>query len=118
MREMGLKAKRRDKFKPRSTVVDDTAMISSELIGQDITAKQPQQDSEHFGNLPVRVAGSSQMFRLLDRPLQDHLIARTKHHACCLRRRTASAPLGSADPRSPCGCAGAGPGGQDRGRAG
>jgi pyruvate-formate lyase len=27
----------------------------------------------------VRVAGYSQMFRLLDKPLQEHVIARTKH---------------------------------------
>jgi pyruvate-formate lyase len=38
-----------------------------------------QEDPERFGNIPVRVAGYSQMFRLLDRPLQEHVIARTKH---------------------------------------
>ena len=40
---------------------------------------QVQLDPEHFSNLPERIAGFSRMFRLLDRPLQDHLIARTKH---------------------------------------
>ncbi len=40
---------------------------------------QAQQDPEHYGNLPVRVAGYSQMFKLIDRELQDHIIARTKH---------------------------------------
>jgi formate C-acetyltransferase len=38
-----------------------------------------QRDPEKYGNLPVRVAGYSQMFRLLDRDLQEHVIARTKH---------------------------------------
>lgn len=40
---------------------------------------QAQQDPEHYGNIPVRVAGYSQMFKLIDRELQDHIIARTKH---------------------------------------
>lgn len=40
---------------------------------------QAQHDPEHFGNIPVRVAGYSQLFKLIDRPLQDHIIARTKH---------------------------------------
>ena len=34
---------------------------------------------ERYGNIPVRVAGYSQMFKLIDRELQDHIIARTKH---------------------------------------
>jgi pyruvate-formate lyase len=38
-----------------------------------------REDPEHYGNIPVRVAGYSQMFRLLDKPLQEHVIARTKH---------------------------------------
>ena len=41
--------------------------------------RQAQEDPEHFGNIPVRVAGYSQMFKLLSRELQDHIIARTKH---------------------------------------
>jgi formate C-acetyltransferase len=41
--------------------------------------RQARQDPERFGNLPVRVAGYSQMFRLLSPELQDHVIARTKH---------------------------------------
>jgi formate C-acetyltransferase len=36
-------------------------------------------DPEKYGNIPVRVAGYSQLFRLLDDGLQDHVIARTKH---------------------------------------
>ncbi len=38
-----------------------------------------QADPEHFGDIPVRVAGYSQKFRLVPRDLQDHIIARTKH---------------------------------------
>lgn len=41
--------------------------------------RQAQQDPERYGNLAVRVAGFSQKFRLVDRELQDHIIARTKH---------------------------------------
>ncbi|MFH1731625.1 MAG: pyruvate formate lyase family protein [Planctomycetota bacterium] len=41
--------------------------------------KKAQQDPERYGNIAVRVAGYSQMFRLIDRELQDHIIARTKH---------------------------------------
>ncbi len=40
---------------------------------------QAQQDPENFGNIAVRVAGYSQMFKLIPRELQDHIIARTKH---------------------------------------
>ena len=41
--------------------------------------KQAQDDPEHYGNIAVRVAGYSQMFKLINRELQDHIIARTKH---------------------------------------
>lgn len=43
MREMGLRAKQKDKFKPRTTMVDDTASISPDLIGQDFSAEEPNQ---------------------------------------------------------------------------
>jgi formate C-acetyltransferase len=36
-------------------------------------------DPERYGNIQVRVAGYSSKFRLLNRPLQEHIIARTKH---------------------------------------
>ncbi|MBP5638996.1 MAG: hypothetical protein J6X55_05940 [Victivallales bacterium] len=38
-----------------------------------------QRDPEHFGTLQVRVAGYSQMFKLIDHDLQNHLISRHKH---------------------------------------
>ena len=38
-----------------------------------------QEDPERWGGIEVRVAGYSQRFRLIDRELQDHIIARTKH---------------------------------------
>lgn len=41
--------------------------------------RQAQQDPEKYGNIPVRVAGYSQLFRLLGKELQEHVIARTKH---------------------------------------
>ncbi|MCP4640413.1 MAG: hypothetical protein GY851_08275 [bacterium] len=41
--------------------------------------RKAQDDPERYGNIPVRVAGYSQMFRLLTKELQDHVIARTKH---------------------------------------
>ena len=41
--------------------------------------RQAQADPEKYGNVPVRVAGFSQMFKLVEKELQDHIIARTKH---------------------------------------
>lgn len=45
------------------------------------TLLDAQAHPEQHGNLAVRVSGFSQKFNLLDKPLQDHIIARTKH-AC------------------------------------
>jgi formate C-acetyltransferase len=36
-------------------------------------------DLENYGNIPVRVAGYSQIFKLLSNELQEHVIARMKH---------------------------------------
>jgi formate C-acetyltransferase len=73
---------------------EDGALLMSQLImsamkmgvGQlqwnVVTAERllkAQADPERYGNIPVRVAGYSQMFRLVDKQLQDHIIARTKH---------------------------------------
>ncbi|MCY2930092.1 MAG: hypothetical protein NTV86_11475, partial [Planctomycetota bacterium] len=41
--------------------------------------RQAQQDPEKYGNLAVRVAGYSQKFKFINRELQEHIIARTKH---------------------------------------
>ena len=41
--------------------------------------KKAQEDPENYGNIAVRVAGYSQMFKLVPEDLQDHIIARTKH---------------------------------------
>jgi len=38
-----------------------------------------QNDPERYGNIIVRVSGFSQEFRLVAKPLQDHIIERTKH---------------------------------------
>jgi len=49
-----------------------------------MTAVEPAPSStvetpERYGNIAVRVAGYSQMFKLVNKGLQDHIIARTKH---------------------------------------
>jgi formate C-acetyltransferase len=41
--------------------------------------RQAQREPEKYGNLAVRVAGYSQKFKLINRELQEHIIARTKH---------------------------------------
>jgi len=41
--------------------------------------RQAQTDPERYGNIAVRVAGFSQMFKLINPELQEHIIARTKH---------------------------------------
>jgi len=41
--------------------------------------RKAQEDPEKYGNIAVRVAGYSQMFKLVPKDLQDHIIARTKH---------------------------------------
>ena len=41
--------------------------------------RKAQEDPEKYGNIPVRVAGYSQKFKLIDHELQEHIIARTKH---------------------------------------
>ena len=38
-----------------------------------------QNHPDKYRNLAVRVSGFSQKFYLLDKSLQDHIIARTKH---------------------------------------
>jgi formate C-acetyltransferase len=43
------------------------------------TLRKAQQEPDKYRNLAVRVSGFSQRFCLLDKPLQDHIIARTKH---------------------------------------
>jgi len=43
------------------------------------TLRAAQDDPESYQNLCVRVSGFSQQFCLLDREMQDHIIARTKH---------------------------------------
>jgi formate C-acetyltransferase len=43
------------------------------------TLRAAQADPERYRNLCVRVSGFSQQFCLLDRELQEHIIARTKH---------------------------------------
>lgn len=44
------------------------------------TLRAAQQEPEKYANLCVRVSGFSQRFSLLDRQMQEHIIARTKHN--------------------------------------
>jgi len=58
------------------------AMGVGQLQWNVVTAERlvkAQEDPERYGNIPVRVAGYSQMFKLVNKDLQDHIIARTKH---------------------------------------
>lgn len=41
--------------------------------------RKAQEDPDRYGNVAVRVAGFSQMFKLISPELQEHIIARTKH---------------------------------------
>ncbi|TFG71896.1 MAG: hypothetical protein E4H27_03665 [Anaerolineales bacterium] len=43
------------------------------------TLRKAQSEPENYRNLAVRVSGFSQKFCLLNKELQDHIIARTKH---------------------------------------
>ena len=43
------------------------------------TLREAQGDPERYRSLCVRVSGFSQQFVLLEREMQDHIIARTKH---------------------------------------
>ncbi len=43
------------------------------------TLRAAQDSPDRYGNLCVRVSGFSQRFCLLEREMQDHIIARTKH---------------------------------------
>ncbi len=43
--------------------------------------EKARKDPDRYGNTPVRVAGYSQMFKLITPELQDHIIARTKHQS-------------------------------------
>lgn len=45
------------------------------------TLKAAQDNPERYQHLCVRVSGFSQQFVLLDREMQDHIIARTKHRS-------------------------------------
>jgi formate C-acetyltransferase len=41
--------------------------------------KLAQKEPDKYGNISVRGAGFSQMFKLIGKELQEHIIARTKH---------------------------------------
>ncbi len=62
----------------RSLISLRVGQIQFNVVTVDTLVKA-QKEPDKFGNIPVRVAGFSQMFKLLDKDLQNHIIARTKH---------------------------------------
>lgn len=54
------------------------ANVQFNVIDKD-TLIEAQKHPEKYRNLAVRVSGFSQKFNLLDKKIQDHIIARTKH---------------------------------------
>ena len=62
----------------RSAMQMGVGQIQWNIVGEG-RLRKAQQDPDRYGNIPVRVAGYSQMFRLVPRELQDHIIARTRH---------------------------------------
>jgi formate C-acetyltransferase len=62
----------------RTAVQKNVGQIQFNVVNAE-TLKKAQREPEKYRNLAVRVSGFSQRFSLLDRKLQDHIIARTKH---------------------------------------
>ena len=61
------------------TAIDQgVGQLQFNIVSAD-TLRAAQDDPERYRNLCVRVSGFSQQFCLLDREMQDHIIARTKH---------------------------------------
>ena len=61
------------------TAIDlGVGQLQFNVVDED-TLKAAQDDPERYQNLCVRVSGFSQRFCLLDREMQNHIIARTKH---------------------------------------
>jgi len=61
-----------------AAVDQGVGQLQFNVVSED-TLRAAQDDPEAYRNLCVRVSGFSQQFCLLDRELQDHIIARTKH---------------------------------------
>jgi len=49
------------------------------VVEEMLRARRTQGKSERFRHIAVRVSGFSMRLCLLDRAMQDHIIARTKH---------------------------------------
>jgi formate C-acetyltransferase len=63
-----------------SAIVEaEPVLFAGENLDQLLTLRKAQAEPEKYRNLAVRVSGFSQKFCLLDKELQDHIIARTKH---------------------------------------
>ena len=62
----------------KTAVLKGVGQVQFNVINAE-TLKKAQAEPEKYQNLAVRVSGFSQRFCLLNKDLQDHIIARTKH---------------------------------------
>ncbi len=60
----------------RTAIAKGVGQLQLNVVNE-ATLRQAQQEPERFRNLKVRVTGFSQKFGLLDKELQDHIIARS-----------------------------------------
>jgi pyruvate formate-lyase/glycerol dehydratase family glycyl radical enzyme len=63
----------------RTALISGVGQLQFNVVNAE-TLRKAQQEPDKYQNLAVRVSGFSQRFCLLDRELQDHIIARTKHN--------------------------------------
>jgi len=75
----------KDNYKLLSSIIRSALKMGVGQLQWNVTSVEQLEnakiDPENHGNIPVRVAGYSQMFKFLDPELQDHIIARHKHIA-------------------------------------
>lgn len=62
----------------KTAILKGVGQVQFNVINAE-TLKKAQAEPEKYQNLAVRVSGFSQRFCLLNKDLQDHIIARTKH---------------------------------------
>ena len=62
----------------KTAIEKGVGQVQFNVVNAD-TLRKAQEEPDKYKNLEVRVSGFSQRFCLLDKKLQDHIIARTKH---------------------------------------
>ncbi len=62
----------------QTAIAKGVGQIQFNVVNEE-TLRKAQLEPNEYRNLSVRVSGFSQRFCLLDKKLQDHIIARTKH---------------------------------------